>query len=160
MASFNEKAHIFLTGTIAFLIPSYPNALPLAIAFLTLNWLFAPKLILPGIKKNCSNPIILSLITFYLLYILGMAYTSNTSVGLETLETKFSFLILPFVFSSYVQLTKNNFNKYLKYFILGCTVNALICLGWATYCFLKHVLVELYCVYYDLGAGYFYYNQL
>ncbi len=160
LSQYNQRIHIFLTSLIVFCIPAYPNALPIAIGLLGLNWLLVPKQILSGIKKNCNNPILLSLIAFYVLYIIGMAYTSNTSVGLETLETKFSFLILPLIFSSYADTTRANFNNYLKFFIYGCVLSAIVCLGYATYSYFKPVLVILYGVPYDLGSGYFYYNQL
>jgi O-antigen ligase len=160
LLKYNERIHLFLTGIIAFLIPSYPNLLPVAIGLLIINWLMVPKLIVPGIKKVFTSKTLLPIVVFYLLYILGMFYTNNTQTGLETLETKFSFLILPIVFASYTNTTKANFNNYLMYFIFGCVLSALICLGYATYSYFKPVLVILYGVPYDLGSGYFYYNQL
>lgn len=157
---YNERIHLFLTGLIAFLIPSYPNLLPAAIGLLIINWLMAPKLIVPGIKKAITSNTLLPVVVFYLLYIIGMFYTSNTQTGLETLETKFSFLILPFVFATYPQVAKDNLNTYLKWFIYGCTVNALMCFGYATYCYIKPVYVDLYGVMYDIGGDNFYYSQL
>ncbi len=159
MASFNERAHKFLTCLTALLIPVYPNILALAIGLLILNWLIAPKLIKQGFK-NILHPVPLALISFYVLYLLGMLYTSNMKTGLETIETKFSFLILPFVFACYPQVARNNLNTYLKLFIYGCALNSLMCLGWATYCFIKPVYVDLYGVLYDLGGDNFYYSQL
>ncbi|MFY9311415.1 MAG: O-antigen ligase family protein [Bacteroidia bacterium] len=159
MAGFNQKAHIFLAGAIAFLIPSYPGALALAIGLFVLNWLCAPRLIKQGFK-NVLNPVSFAMITVYLLYLLGMLYTENLKIGVETIETKFSFLILPFVFASYPDVTREKLNTYLKLFIYGCSVNALMCLGRAIYRFAKPVYVDLYGVPYDLGLDYFYYNEL
>lgn len=159
ISHYNERIHLFLTGILAFLIPVYPDALPVAIGLLTLNWLFAPKRIKEGFK-NILHPITLSLIALYVLYLLGLTYSNNIPSGLESLETKFSFLLLPFIFSAYPQHLKNNFNNYLKLFIYGCTTNALMCLVWAAYCYIKPVYVDLYGTLYDLGFDNFYYAQL
>ena len=160
LLKFNERAHIFLTGAIAFLLSGYPPIIAPVIVLLLLNWLSAPKLIIHGIKNNLNNPSLLLLILLYLLYLLGMLYTSNTKVGLETIETKLSFLIFPLVFSAHSQTLKSNINKYLKLFIYGSVVNAMVCFIWASYRFLKPVYVELYGIPYDLGASYFYYTDL
>lgn len=159
MAGFNQRAHVFLAGAIAFLIPSYPNALALAIGLFAINWLCAPRLIKQGFK-NVLHPVPLVMISMYILYLIGMLYTDNTKTGVETIETKFSFWLLPFVFASYPDVTREKLNTYLKLFIYGCTVNALMCLGRALYRFEKPVYVDLYGVPYDLGLDYFYYNEL
>ncbi len=160
LSKFNERTHIFLTASIAFLIPAYPAIVAPVIALLAINWLCAPKLILQGLKYIKNTPTLFLLISLYIFYVLGMLYTENSKVGYETIETKLSLLIFPFIFSSYTQTFKNNLNKYLKLFIYGCTVNAILSFVWAAYCFLKPVYVVLYGVSYNLGASYFYYNQL
>ena len=157
---FNKRSHIFLTGAIAFLLPAYPVMLAPVIVLLTINWLCTPKLIFPGLKNNINNPSLLLMILFYTLYLAGMLYSDNSKFGYETIETKLSFLIFPLVFSPYAQTCKNNLNKYLKLFIYGCTVNAVVCFVWAAYRFFKPVYVTLYGIPYDLGASYFYYIQL
>lgn len=159
ITQYNERIHLFFTGILVFLIPVYPDLLPAAIGLLTLNWLFAPKRIKEGFK-NILHPVPLSLIVLYVLYLLGLTYSDNMQSGLESAETKFSFLLLPFIFSAYSQQVKSNFNKYLKLFIYGCTINALMCLLWAAYCYIKPVYVDLYGTLYDLGFDNFYYAQL
>ncbi len=157
---FNERAHIFLTSAIAFLLPAYPDLLPPLIVLLTINWLCAPGLIIQGLKNISKNPSLLLMILLYVVYIIGMLYTTNTKDGSQTIETKLSFLVFPLVFSPYAQTCKINLNKYLKFFIYGSLVSALVRFGWAFYCFIKPVYVVLYGVPYDLGASYFYYTQL
>jgi O-antigen ligase len=158
--NFNERAHIFITGVIAFLLPAYPPIIAPIIVLLTVNWLFAPKLIIQGIKNILNNPTLILLISLYLLYLIGMLYTDNLKVGYQTIETKLSFLIFPLTFSTYAQTSKNNINNYLKLFIYGAIVNAIVCFCWASYCFLKPVYITLYGIPYNFGANYFYYAQL
>lgn len=157
---FNEQANIILTGAVAFLLPAYPPILAPVIVLLTLNWLCAPKLIIQGFKNILNNYSLMLIILLYLLYLIGMLYTDNLKVGHETIETKMSFFIFPFVFSPYLQTCKDNLNKYLKLFIYGSIVNAIACFGWAAYCYFKPVYTMLYGVPYDLGASNFYYHQL
>ena len=157
---FNEQAHVFLTAAIAFLLSGYPPIIAPVIVLLLLNWLSAPKILVQGLRNNLNTPSLLLMILLYALYLVGMLYTSNAKVGHETIETKMSFLIFPFVFSSYAHLCKINLSKYLKFFIYGTILNALICFSWAAYRFLKPVYVELYGIPYDLGASYFYYADL
>ena len=104
LLKFNERAHIFLTGAIAFLLSGYPPIIAPVIVLLLLNWLSAPKLIIQGIKNNLNNSSLLLMILLYLIYLLGMLYTTNTKVGFETIETKLSFLIFPLVFSAHTPL--------------------------------------------------------
>ncbi len=160
LLKFNEKAHIFLTGLICFLLTAYPDILPPLIVLLTVNWLCAPKLILQGFKNIVKNPSLQMMILLYLLYLAGMLYSANTKDASQTVETKLSFLIFPLVFSPYAEVTKINLNKYLKLFIYGSIISSVFRLGWAFYCFAKPVYVVLYGVPYDLGASNFYYTQL
>ncbi len=160
LLKFNEDTHIFLTGTIAFLLPVYPPILAPIIVLLTINWLSAPKLMTQGFKNIFNNPSLILIMLLYVLYLVGMLYSDNTKFGHETIETKLSFIIFPLVFSSYTEICKENINKYLKLFIYGSIVNALICFIWATYSYLKPVYYFLDGIGYDLGANYFYYTQL
>jgi O-antigen ligase len=156
---FNERIHIFLVGAIAFLLP-YPRILPPLIVLLAINWLCAPRLIIPGLKNSLHNCLILPMVILYLLYIIGMLYTDNFKSGGETIETKLSFLILPLVFSSYALTTRNNLNKYLKWFFYGAIVNAVVCFVWAAYRYFKPAYVIIDGISYNLGANYFYYTEL
>ncbi|HET6244972.1 MAG: O-antigen ligase family protein [Bacteroidetes bacterium] len=157
---FNEKTHLFLTGLLAFLIPANPYIVVPVVILLAINWLSNPKLIIQGFKHNIQNIPLLMMVLFFVLYLIGMLYSDNLQFGFETIETKLSFLAFPLIFSPYSNTFKNNMNRYLKFFIYGCAVNAFACFAWAAYRFLKPVYVDLYGVPYDLGASYFYYEQL
>jgi O-antigen ligase len=160
LLKYNERIHIFLIGAIAFLLPAYPRILAPVIVLLAVNWLCAPKLVVSGFKIFLNNISLVLLVLFYLLYIAGMLYSNNIKVGLETIETKLSFLIFPLVFSSYAETSKNNLNKYLKLFIYGSVANAVICFAWAAYRYIKPVYEIIDGIPYDLGPNYFYYTEL
>ena len=156
----NRKIHIVLTTIFSFLIPLFPNILPLLILLLGLNWLLYPKNIPSSFSTIGKNKSLLALVVLYVLYLLGLTYSENYKFASEILETKFSFLILPLIFSAYIKETKQNFNSYLKMFVFGCIAYAIFCFSYATYAFFKPVYTDLYGVLYDLGANYFYYSYL
>lgn len=156
----NIKIHIALTSALAFLIPVFPNILPLIIILLGINFFIIPSYVIAAYNEIKTNSILLSMIGLYVLYLLGMLYSNNLKFGAEVIETKLSFLILPFIYGAYKDTVKEKFNIYLLFFIAGCLVYVLMCLGYASYCYLKPVYIDLYGVMYYLGADYFYYSQL
>jgi O-antigen ligase len=155
----NKKIAIYLAGIIAFLIPISPTLLSLAVALFVLNWIISPEKSIRLIQYKGQLPFLFSIL-FYISYGIGMCYTTNVNEGLSSLETKFSFFILPIVFLKYKTELTDKLVLYLRIFILSCTINALICFGFAAFRFFKPELVVLYGIPYDLGAGYFYYNEL
>jgi O-antigen ligase len=156
----NNQIHIYLTIGLAFLLPLFPLLLPLLIGLLLINWLLLYKKIVPGIKFAVKNPVFSCIILLFIFYVIGMFYGDDFKSGMQVLETKLSFLIFPLIYSSYYQTTINNLNKYLKSFIFGCIVYAIVCLGWASYCYFKPVYTDYYGVMTNLGSNYFYYTNL
>jgi O-antigen ligase len=156
----NKKINVVLTTLLAFFIPLLPIALPILIVLLALNWLIKISNVSISIQALKQNRAFASMILLYVLYLVGVIYTSNFKFSGEILETKFSFLILPFVYAAYPNETKSNLTNYLKYFIFGCIAYALFCFSYATYAFYKPVYTDLYGVLYDLGSNYFYYSYL
>lgn len=157
---FNERANYYLICAIAFLIPAYPSLVAPFIILLSVNWLSAPKLIFNGLKQIKNNTPILLLVVLFLFYVAGMLYTENIKFGKEVIETKLSFIALPLALSTYATTYKIKYKSFLKLFVLGNSVNALICFIWAFYRFYKPVYVILYDVPYNLGSSYFYYHNL
>jgi O-antigen ligase len=156
----NHQINFYLTCLLAFFTPIYSKILPLFIVLLVINWLINPSNIKLSFKNLKHNPVFLVSILLYLMYLLGMTYTSNTNFGLKVLETKLSLLVLPLVYAAYIDVTKEKINSYLKYFVYGCILYALICFGYATYAYFKPVYVDLYGYPYYLGFNYFYYTYL
>lgn len=63
--------------------------------------------------------ILLPMILFYLLHVVGLAYSTNLDFGLFDLEIKLSFLLLPFVVGGSA-LEKTDIKKILIAFVVGC----------------------------------------
>lgn len=156
----NEKIHVILTCALAFLIPVFPVIIAPVIAFLFLNWVFKIENIKNSINVLKSNYSLLLMVVFYILNIIGLIYSDNLTEGIAKLETKMSFLFLPLIYAGYFKTTKSNFSTYLMMFIIGCVLYVLFCFSWACYCYFKPVYTDLYGIYYDLGANYFYYTYL
>ncbi|MBL7889144.1 MAG: O-antigen ligase family protein [Bacteroidia bacterium] len=156
----NKKIHVVLTTILAFLIPSFPNVLPVLIVLLALNWLIYYKNIKISFQNIRKNTALLFMLLLYVAYLVGLLYTSNFKFAAEILETKFSFLLLPLVYSAYMHETSEKLDHYLLAFVYGCVGYALFCFGYAFYAFYKPVYTDLYGVLYDLGYNYFYYSYL
>ncbi len=156
----NRKINFYLTSLLAFFTPIHPKILPLFIGLIVINWVINPSNIKRSFKNLTANYALLASVILYLLYIIGMLYTTDLNFGLKVLETKLSLLLLPLVYSAYIITTKEKLQEYLKYFVYGCATYAIICLSYACYAFYKPVYTDLYGVMYDLGSNYFYYSYL
>lgn len=156
----NHQINFYLTSLLAFFTPIYSKILPVFIVLLVINWLINPSNIKLSLKNLKSNYVLLASIGLYLLYVIGMSYSSNISFGAKVLETKLSLLVLPLVYAAYIDVTKEKINTYLKYFVFGCIFYAIICFVYATYAYFKPVYVDLYGYPYYLGFNYFYYAYL
>ena len=156
----NKRIHVVLTTILSFCIPFFPQAMSLLIVLLTLNWIINFSNVVFSFKNIIQNKGLAAMIIFYLLYVLGLLYTSNLKFAGEILEIKLSFLVVPLVYIAYSKETIIQFNHYLKCFIYGCVAYALYCFGYATYAYFKPVYTDLYGVLYNLGSNYFYYSYL
>lgn len=61
----------------------------------------------------------------FVLYLLGLTYSTNFSFGLKDIDTKIPFLLFPLFL-----LSNNQYNifRILKYFVVGCLVASVFCL--------------------------------
>lgn len=85
-------------------------------------WLIELTLGYAGFHKLKS--VYISLGLFYLLHIVGLAYTEyqNLSVGLFDLEVKLSFLVFPLAFTFQKPLPKRYIKRLFKVFVIGLLV--------------------------------------
>src|SRR5690606_28844491 len=116
----NEKINFYLTCAIAFAISSYPKIVAPLIILLAVNWLTAIKTNYSKLNNIYKFKSIFILVALYIVYLMGMLYSSNIKFGIETIETKLSFVIFPLALSGYIVQNKQNIYKYLKVFIWGC----------------------------------------
>ncbi len=81
------------------------------------------------LKSNTLAKIFLS---FYIVHILGMLYTTDFSAGLFDLQVKLSFLLFPVIIST-IKITSRQFNIIKNAFIISCMAVFFICVGTALY---------------------------
>lgn len=127
---FHTKAHFYLAILIAFCLP-IARLTPVFIALMLLNWL------IEGDFKNkfqsiFKNKFALLFISFYLLHLIGLAYTQNVPSGLFDLEVKLSLLVFPVIFVSRPLSEKNKRGVFFA-LIAGAALTSLMMLVRATY---------------------------
>ncbi|GIV26463.1 MAG: hypothetical protein KatS3mg027_0277 [Bacteroidia bacterium] len=91
----------------------------------------------------------LSIFSLYIVYVIGMIYTSNIEYGFQKLETKFGMIIIPILLLSYNDFfVGEGFWRYSKafvYFVLFvlifCFLRACYLFGYELYC--RHYGIEL-----------------
>lgn len=156
----NQKIHFYLTCLLVFFMPIYPKILPILIILLTANWVINPKNIKLSYKTITNNFTFSTTAILYILYLIGILYSSNLNFGIKVVETKMSLLIFPLIYGSYINFTKEKMHHYLKFFTYGCIIYTLICLSYATYAYFKPVYIIINDYSFNLGANYFYYTYL
>ncbi|MGE0561440.1 MAG: O-antigen ligase family protein [Flavobacteriales bacterium] len=128
---------------------------------LSVIWVINPTNIKQSYKTLSSNLVLSATAILYLMYLIGMLYSSNLGFGGRVLETKMSLIILPIIYSAYINVTKEKLHYYLKLFVYGCIVYALICFTYATYAYFLPLEIDLGNGYtFNYGANYFYYYYL
>lgn len=129
------KIKFVLLALIVFFIPCYliqnHNLAPLCIILFSAAWLLEGKLI-EKFNSWRRNKYTLLFTGFYLLYALGLLYTSDLKSGEFTLQVKLSLGIFPLLVSD-GELTEKKKRILMWSFISGCVIKGLYCLGYATW---------------------------
>lgn len=107
----------------------------LAIILLALVWLLEGGFI-EKYKRLTSNPVALSFIVLFLLYLIGVFYTDSLHEGVKSLETKAPLLIFPLLLGS-ASISKAHIHKVLLFFALACVLCSLVALIYQTYVVLE-----------------------
>jgi O-antigen ligase len=131
--SLHTKLHIYLAVLVAFCLP-LARLTPIVIALLFVNWLIEAdyKNKFQAIKQN---KFALLFIAFYVLHIVGLAYTQNVNSGLFDLQVKFSLFLFPIMLASR-PINEENKNKMFYGLIAGGFLSSLIVLTRAIYIYL------------------------
>ena len=122
---------------ISFFLPVFGRIVPPFIVLLFLNWIaeapFRKNFRLVFTEKH--RFFLFSFSFLYLLYLIGMAYSSNMRYGWEDLEIKLSLLVFPLVFSTIEKgvITKKQMFIVLDFFVIGCIIGTIILLGHSWY---------------------------
>ncbi len=98
--------------------------------------------------KKIQYPLPLLFLGLYLLYILGMAWSENSSFGLSDLETKLTLFFLPLILFTGPLISDKIYRKIFYAFLLGCLLGSLWCIGGAFFTWI------------ETGANHFFYERL
>ncbi len=126
-----SRASDYLTLFLVFSMPLLENKLSglivVWVVFLSVQMLISRK------WRFDFNLQLFLLPLLYVLYILGITWSSNKHIGFFAVEVKASFLAFPIVVAAFNQYFKENQLKILLSFISGCFVASVICLFVAFY---------------------------
>ncbi len=113
---------------VAVTLPLNIYANSIAIILLAFSWILEGNF---SAKLNiiAHRPLIILFLLFYSLFVIGMLYTENTSVGKFNMEKKMSLLVFPLMLGTSQFLNGNVRRTVLKFFVASCFIASLICLG-------------------------------
>lgn len=117
---------------VAFLIPLSHKITIYAIMLFVLSWLLSGQWFYTA-KTAFKNSIFIILITFFLLHLAGLLYSSNMNAGWFDIEVKLTLILFPFMFFLSNSIDKNKREIILLFFlfgtviaIIGCLINAIL----------------------------------
>lgn len=121
---YGKPLHFYFYVLLVLLIP-FDAFISLSIILLGISvFFFQPlKISFRNIKER---PITYVFAAFYLFYIFGMLYTSNTSAGLREMEYRLSILIFPLIIAASPKLEKRSYLLLLTTFVLACALASVI----------------------------------
>jgi O-antigen ligase len=131
----HRKISLNILYGISFSLPVYGRIVPVLFALLLLNWLVEGSYIriFPRLFKEKQRIRIISFSLIYIVYLIGLIWTTDYPYAWFDLEVKLSFLILPLIFATTEGqlISKGEFGKLIRIFALGCITVSLILYGHA-----------------------------
>jgi len=120
---------------IAFMLPVWGKLVPTIIAILILNWLVSGVYLktIPTLFSNKNRRNTFLFAGLYILYLIGMLYTTNYAYAWFDLEVKLSLLVFPLVFATADVgfLNSKNLRLLMQVYLGGCLLGSLLLLGHA-----------------------------
>lgn len=133
----HRRVFLYVSYAIAFSIPVYGRLLPPLILLLGLNWLIEGNYIrnFTLIIKEKKRLLIFSFSLIYLLYLVGLSWSTDMKYGLFDLEVKLSLFLFPLFFATAALplFDEAEFGHLIRLFALGCITGTLIFFGHACY---------------------------
>ncbi len=148
-----DKINIYLFILLAFFIPLYRPVIPFIIGLLVLIWIleFNFKKKFKRLTDGHTRLYLLSFSSLYILYLIGILYSSNIDYAVFDLEVKLSLIIFPILISTIKKevFTARNLDNVLIAFAIGCFIGTVVS------------LVDAFIVFYDKNDfSEFYYSKL
>src|ERR1051325_11509766 len=88
---------------------------------------FIDENLLKRLKSFFRNKIALITSSVFLMHLLGLAYTSDFTYGMEDIRKKIPLLMLPMIFSTAPVIDRKIFEKILLAFVVSVTVASIVC---------------------------------
>lgn len=117
---------------VAFLIPLSHKITIYAIMLFVISWLLSGQW-LHNAKSAIKNSVFVILVTFFLLHLIGLLYSSNMHAGWFDIEVKLTMILFPLVFFLSDFLTEQKRKLVLLTFVIGTTIAMFVCIGAAFY---------------------------
>jgi len=108
-----------------FFLPLFPKILPVLVIIAFISSIYTIGFInkISAIKANKSYWFIL---LFFLIYFIGVFYSTNQKYAWKDIETKLSFLVMPLIFAGNYY-SKADCNKFFKVMLYGILISFLYC---------------------------------
>ena len=130
--SFKENRSWLAIALVALFIPFYHNWSELTIVFLFLV-LLTDSAVWKRLASFTKNRLLYPMILLYLMYGIGMIYTTNLAEGWSVMTTELPLLLFPVFLSALDYSKPKQVDFIFLCFLIGCLVAALICIGVASY---------------------------
>lgn len=144
-ASFkNITQQVFTYSILAhsFLLPILPRATGICFGIFALAWAIDGRF-KGKWAEAIKNKTILFFIAIYLIYLIGMSYTSNQTTGWNNMLLKLSLFLFPIIFFAPGRLQVPSSLVILRLFIISCMVASLVSIGYAAILFLQHKITDI-----------------
>ncbi len=119
---------------VAFLIPLSHKITIYAIMLFVLSWVLSGQWIFNA-KSAIKNSVFIILLTFFLLHLIGLFYSSNMHAGWFDIEVKLTMILFPLIFFMSDFLTEQKRKSILLTFVIGTTIAMLVSVGVAFYAY-------------------------
>ena len=149
---FSAKLQYYSILLLSFAIPFNNIAINISLGLLVLGWLIQADYLIT-IKELLNSPFILALCFLFLLYAIGLFYSTNIHEGYFSLEKKMSFIIFPFLIGANRNFffSYKFFRKIFLSFTVGCFICSLVCLVRGVYRWIQAGSMEQ-MFYHELGS--------
>jgi len=129
----HREIFFFTCLLLAFFLPVFPRILPSIIVVMIVNWIISGVYLttIPELFKTKWRFMTLSFASLYLLYVIGMLYSTDYAYGWFDLEVKLSLFIFPLIFASSDRdiFNKTSIRLLFSCFVAGCIAGSILLLG-------------------------------
>lgn len=132
-AEIHHRVFVYSLLALAIALPLLPRFSNVFVFILAANWI-AEGGHREKFRLLKQNPVIALFIVFYLMYVIGVLYSTNASAAGSSLERKFTLFVLPLVVgTSLHSIGSKVIDRILISFTVSCLLYSLISIGYGSY---------------------------